>query len=371
VNILFYSPLQSRSKDTESIMEGFVKAGDGVFLLTQFKFSVYHEACLRIGVKCFASSIEGTEGILRKIQQVFYLIYFCNHHKIDVVYSQLEPANLIAVISQYFTRAKVVVVRHHIDEVEKTSSLKAYKVSIWIYKMARNVVVVSRRAKEYMVQWEGIKSSKISYIPLGYNFELWPKIDDDFVREKRKQLGSDLLLIAASRLVSGKRVDLAIQLLDMLLSGGIDCKLIVLGEGEDHEALKKLSISLGIEDRVSFEGYVTNVVDYIAVADFLVHFSLIDSSPAVVKEAGLALKPVIVCRDVGDCDDYIDDTINGFLVNRESPIPEAFKKIMECYSNPGHFNSVGFNLRNTVIKNFSIHSVLHKYQKLNKTLFSS
>lgn len=297
-----------------------------------------------------------------------WLVRFCKRHKTHITYSQLEPANLIAVVAQYLMRTKVVAVRHHVDEVEATSTGRAHRVSILTYKLARHVVVVSRRAKGYMTTHEGINPSKIHHVPLGYNFQLWPKIDPAFIRKKREQLGADFILIAASRLVSGKRVDLAVRLLSMFVHSGVNCKLIVLGQGDQHENLTSLSTELGVTERVYFEGYVNNVLDYICMADIMVHFSLIDSSPAIIKEAGLAAKPVIVCRDVGDCDDYIEDGVNGFLVDRDNPLTESFLKAQEYYNNKKNYEMMGSALKISVMKTFSITFVLPKYRDLNRLL---
>lgn len=370
MNILFYSPLQSgRSKDTESVMEGFVKNGDKVLLLTQYPSPLYHEACRKLGVECFHSSTTGTVGLVRKIKQLFFLIRFCEAHRIQVIYSQLEPANLIAVVAQFLIRAKVVLVRHHVDEVETTSTRKAHLISMIMYKLARHVAVVSRRAKEYMVNREKISAEKIHLIPLGYNFSIWPPVNESFVQTKKSQIRAAFTLITAARLVKAKRVDLSIRLLSKVVDQGIDCKLLILGEGEDQEHLRQLTAQLNLTERVYFEGYVSNVLDYMRIADMMVHFSLIDSSPAIVKEAGLASIPVVVCRDVGDCDDYIVDGVNGFLVDRDQPLSEAFEKVMAYHHARVHVDNMGKQLKESVLKNFSIETVLPLYQKLNRELW--
>lgn len=368
MNILFYSPLQSRSKDTESVMEGLVLSGDQVFLLTQYESRVYHEASSKLGVRCFATTAIGTEGIVTKLKQIIFLVRFCRKHEIDVLYSQLEPANLIAVIAQYFVRSKVVLVRHHVDIMETDSTKFAHALSIICYKLARKVIVVSNMAKRYMIEKEGIRSSKIVKINLGYNFSFWESPNTEFIQKRKSKLPSGLVLVVASRLVKSKRIDLTLLLLKKLDDFGIDCCVLVLGMGEEEENLKRMAANLGISHKVFFEGYVPNVVDYVLMADLLVHLSLTESSATVVKEAGLAQKPVVICKGVGDFEDYIEDRVSGFFVSKENPLNEAFERITEFCSDRSKFRHMGENLRSSVLKNFSIGSVLPQYLSLNRQL---
>ncbi len=346
-------------------MEAFVKHGESVYLLTQYSSEIYHAACIPLGVQCFATNEIGTEGWIRKWKQILFLIRFCKEKKIDIMYAQLEPANFIAVLAQYFMRTKVVLVRHHVDLLETDSTRLAHWISILTYKLSRNIVVVSNRAKEYMIKREGISADKIIKINLGFNFGLWPKIDPDFIKKKRESLKSDFVLVTAARLVKSKRIDISFLIIKKLREMGFNCSLLLLGDGEEFENLKALATGLGISDYVFFTGYVDNVVDYVYVSDMMIHLSWTESSATVVKEAGLARKPVIACEDVGDFSDYINDGVNGFLVSKESPLEMAIQKIVNYLKNRDQFSELGNNLYASVVDSFSIDSVYQEYDKLN------
>ena len=366
MNILFYSPLQTRSKDTESIMEAFVKHGESVYLLTQYSSEIYHAACVPLGVQCFSTPIIGTEGWYRKLKQILFLIKFCKKKKIDIIYAQLEPANFIAVLAQYFIKSKVVLVRHHVDLLETDSTKLAHWISILTYKLSRNSVVVSNKAKEYMVSREGIRPDKIKKINLGFNFALWPSSDADFVKQKRESLKCDFVLVTAARLVKSKRIDIVFHIVKRLRENGYNCGLLLLGDGDEQENLKRLAQELRITDYIFFEGYVNNVVDYVAASDMMIHLSWTESSATVVKEAGLARKPVVVCENVGDFSDYIVEGVNGFLVDRESPMEMAIEKIIFYITNKNKFMHLGDNLYASVVNTFSIDSIYDEYDEMNR-----
>jgi glycosyltransferase involved in cell wall biosynthesis len=346
-------------------MGAMIKDGHKVFLLTQFASPIYHEACRRLGVSCHRTTVDGTDGVMAIVRQVFFLFRFCRRHGISIVYAQLEPANFIAVLAQFFIPAKVVTVRHHVDEIEVDSSRRAHRVSIMIYRFSKNIVVVSERAREYMIEREKISAKKIHHINLGYDFTLWPAVDPDFVNNLRARIPG-LILVTAARLISGKRVDHVIRLVKRLCQQGIEARLIVLGEGEELLNLRTLAAELGLADKVFFEGYVGNVIDYIAVSNIMVHFSLIDSSPAVIKEAGLARRPVIVCSSVGDSDAFVVDGVNGFLVPKEEPVEHALPKILTLFNHPDRCAQMGEELNKKIMELFSIDSVYPRYEYLNR-----
>ena len=102
-----------------------------------------------------------------------------------------------------------------------------------------------------------------------------------------------------------------------------------------------------------------------AASDFLLHPSLLDSSCVTVKEAGLAKLPVIVCRGVGDFDDYVRDGENGFLADRDKFVEESVKIIKQNFTNENLLKKIGTSLRDSVIEQFSIENVIHQYDSLN------
>lgn len=347
-------------------MEGLVHKGHSVFLLTQQDSPVYHQACTEIGVKCYAAPSGEAGGLGRIIKRVQYLVKFIKSHNIDIVYCQLEPANLIGVITQYFVKAKVVLVRHHIDEIKLSANARGAFISKWMYRLARNIVVVSAEAKDYMVKHESIDPKRIHHISLGYNFNMWKPVDVDTVKSIKEENPCQVLLIAAARLIKAKRVDLAIDVCAMARKSGIDARLIILGKGEDELMLKNHAAELGIDPYVRFYGYVGNVLDYMAASDLFLHYSLVDSSPLIVKESSLAETPVIVCRGVGDSDSYIEHGKNGFLVDRENPVPQSVEIVKNYADNVEEYREMPKLLKELVLTRFNIKNVVNDYEYLNE-----
>lgn len=368
MNILFYSSIDSRSKDTESLMASFIRDGHSVFLLTQGDGGKYHEYSSKIGVKCYSKIIESSSTLVYLLKHAYFLIGFIRKNRIDVVFSHLEPAGFSSVIAQYFVKAKVFVCRHHVDEINLDSPFLGRLTSKLIYRMAKNIIVVSNRSKEYMVSNEGIDAEKIIKINLGYDFSIWPPINSQEVQKIRARLNGEYVFLCASRLVKSKRVHLVLELVQHLREKGYDIGLYILGKGEEEANLKEYAEKLSIADCVSFEGYVDNVLDYMSASDLFVHFSIIDSSAAITKEAGLAHTTVLVCDGVGDFSDYIVDLENGFIVDRDFPLEQAITKLEKHFFNHPDRSAMGEKLNKEIIRDFDIKNVYPEYVKLLQSL---
>ncbi|MBS1486271.1 MAG: glycosyltransferase [Bacteroidetes bacterium] len=365
MNILFYTPFNDRSRDTESLMQAFVNQGHSVYLLTQAEHGHYHEACAKIGVYASAHVVK-SNPLFFFLNHTFFLIRFCKKNKIQVVYAHLETAALPAVMAQYFIYAKVFVCRHVIDEPYLFNNRNFILLVKLVYRLARNVIVVSTRCKEFMVNVEKIQAAKIQVIRLAYNFNFYNIPDFEKSKEIRKLYPAKLLLLSACRLVKPKRADYAIEVAHALTEKGLDVKLLILGKGPELQNLEEIVSKKELNAYVFLLGHRTNIIDYIQACDIFVHPSMLDSSSVVIKEAGLLEKPVIACRSVGDVEEYLQDGVNGFLVSKENCIPEMIEKIEAVYHDTHRIDGMGKNLKKIILNRFSIETNLPFYNLIHE-----
>lgn len=89
-------------------------------------------------------------------------------------------------------------------------------------------------------------------------------------------------------------------------------RLVIGGDGEQREYLKKLTHDLGLEDRVVFAGWVTDMDTFLNAIDINLLSSLSESFPYSVLEAVRA-KCTMVTSAVGGMPILIDHGANGLL----------------------------------------------------------
>jgi len=230
--------------------------------------------------------------------------------------------------------------------------------------LAKEVIVVSDHAKRYMISEENVPEHRIHHINLAYDFALYERPVAERVNHLRKSFNTKILLLSVCRLTQYKRPELSIEVLKGLLQMGYNVKLVILGRGELYDLLLRKIKEENLEEHCMLAGYVSNVLEYMAASDYLVHPSLLESSSISLKEAGLVKLPIIVCKNIGDFNEVIRHGLNGFLVNPENFVSETINLIHERIQKSDSGYIIGENLQETVLKLFDIQKTALQYEQL-------
>lgn len=346
-------------------MVEFIKQGHRVYFLNQQENEYLPTICKNTGVHYETiPPPTSTSTIIRTLYYCMQLFRFVGANRINIVYSHLEPANFIAVLTQFFISAKIIIVRHHHDLAARAGfgSDLSYKMT---YQLARKIITVSEATKNYMVVEEGFSAEKIFPIRLGYDFSIFGSPNELNVKKLKEKLKDSVVLITVGRLDEYKRPMLSFEVCKALNRKGIKSHLFFLGVGEFQHTLQEEVHRCALENAVSFIGYADNVLDYLAVSDWLLHPSISESSCVVVKEAGLVELPAIVCKGVGDFDYYLLHGQNSFLVDPHNFIEESVQTISDLVSDQSARKKLGIQLKKDVLANFSISAILPQYERFH------
>jgi glycosyltransferase involved in cell wall biosynthesis len=141
--------------------------------------------------------------------------------------------------------------------------------------------------------------------------------------------GAKLELIFVGGLIPCKACDLALRAAAPLLRNAL-ARFSILGDGPERKRLEQLARSLGIQEAVSFFGWVTHseVLSRLRSADVMVFPSVRDFGAGVVFEA-LATGAVPVVADFGGPGDIVHPKV-GFKVplTNESEFVSQIEKIL-------------------------------------------
>lgn len=115
--------------------------------------------------------------------------------------------------------------------------------------------------------------------------------------EVRKELdiGSEELVIGTcGRLVSWKRPMRMMEACNELVARGRDFRFIVVGDGPERGPMEAYCRERGIDDRMRFVGWQSNVFRYLAAMDVFVFHSPDEGLPTVVAEAAMIGLPLVL-----------------------------------------------------------------------------
>lgn len=142
------------------------------------------------------------------------------------------------------------------------------------------------------------------------------------LREKYQIAPEHAVLISVGELTKRKNHIVMIEAMKEL--GDLPISYLICGSGPKEEELKKLVRENGLEKRVKFAGYVTEVPQLLRQADCFVFPSFQEGLPVAVMEAMAVGLPVIATRIRG-ITDLIEHTKGGYLVEDWEPENYAVK----------------------------------------------
>ena len=360
-NLLLYYPSNTASEAILSIALAMNKKGYKTILLTTCKAGGLHKSFQDHNIETYNYSIPKNNFFL--IKQFFFLIRFCRQHNIDYIYSHLQAANFIAVLAQYFLKAKLLVCRHHSDYIRLGSSKTARFFDKVIGKCAKNIVAVSDRVKHEMQKHEGVNPKKIIRINNAYDFSLFPPVNKTAKKQIIKNYnltGKDIVLLNVGRMIPIKRQALLLELIFLLKKDGFHVKLLIIGAGQLMKELVKIAEDYKISNEVVFTSQINNIRDYMSCCDLQVHLSESEASNNVVKEFALLGKPSVVCNNVGDFEDYCTSK-NSYLIQKDFNVVDLKSIIVQIINNKEDLERKGEEIRSTIKSIFSIDNVIPKY----------
>ena len=96
-----------------------------------------------------------------------------------------------------------------------------------------------------------------------------------------------------------------------------EAKLLLAGNGPEHDNLVKLIEELNLGDNVELLGYRTDIQDYVNICNLVVSASYREGLPLNIMEAMICGKPVIASDNRGHRE-LIKDNGNGKLIKSDN-----------------------------------------------------
>ncbi|MDZ7910284.1 MAG: glycosyltransferase family 4 protein [Rhodococcus sp. (in: high G+C Gram-positive bacteria)] len=199
----------------------------------------------------------------------------------------------------------------HVHEAEETGTRVLQMLLAAPLLLCRKVVVNS------------LASRKVIY-------ESWPRLDGRIqliyngIAQKNATTSGILIskaagirIVLVGRLSPRKGTDVALEALANLVEQGLDVSIALCGDtypGYEwfEDDLRRRAARDDLNGRVQFCGYITNVRDYLEMADIVIVPSIAEPFGNVAVEAQLAARPV-VASNVQGLAEIIDDGRTGLL----------------------------------------------------------
>lgn len=121
--------------------------------------------------------------------------------------------------------------------------------------------------------------------------------------------------LAAGRFTYQKGFDLLIESFNLFSKQNQEWKLVIVGEGEEKDKIKKKICEYGLQDRVYIQPFTDNIKKYFLNSSVMLLSSRWEGMPMIVLES-LEMGVPIISYDITAVEPLIDNKENGIIVEK-------------------------------------------------------
>lgn len=302
---------------TEQVIKNLIDATD----TTQFEVSIlcieqpigpFGQLLINSGIKI--DSFQRKNGfdrvLIKKIRQ------YIKKNKIDVIHCHQYTPWLYGVFASLFLNVKVIFTEHG-RFYPDSGSWKRRLINPLLSYFTSYITAISEATKQALVEFEYLKSKRIAVVYNGIAPQK-PQLEAVSALHEQYNINQNTVVFGTvARLDPIKNQTLLINAFHQVLLQNSNCKLFIVGDGEEREKLELLTKKLNIKDSVIFTGYITQPVNYMSLMDVFLLSSLSEGTSMTLLEAMSLGKPCVV-TNAGGNPEVIQHYYNGFVTpNRE------------------------------------------------------
>jgi glycosyltransferase involved in cell wall biosynthesis len=260
----------------------------------------------------------------------------CRQERIDVLHVHWPfPHGLMALLPGWLLRCKVVYSCHSAEFALAAGS--KFATSVLAFCLRRSFAITANSAHTAGLVRQ-VSGREAQIIPWGATIQVDPAAEP--VRQDIP------LLLFSGRLIERKGVDFLLHAMPAILSRH-KVRLVITGDGHCRTEWQQLTRSLGLDEAVTFAGFVSNeeLTSLFRSCSIYVHPAIYDSKGdtegfGVVLVEALSYRRPVVATKVGGIVDVIKDGETGLLVSEKNPdaIAEAVLRLLE---NPEYARQLG------------------------------
>ncbi|MES2409625.1 MAG: glycosyltransferase family 4 protein [Patescibacteria group bacterium] len=258
-------------------------------------------------------------------------------HKYDIIWSMMATYNSFAALFFKLLNPKVKFLLT-LQEGDPIPFIKRRARPLWplfkmIFTRADTIQAISKYLADFGVEM-GAKCPVV-VVPNAVDIKHFTKeYSEEEINEVKIKLNKqegDIFLITTSRLVTKNAVEDIVKAMPLIPE---NIKLVIAGRGYLEDSIRKLSVMLGVENRIQFLGWLSHsdMPKYLKASDIFIRVPISEGFGNSFVEA-MACGLPCVTTPVGGILDFLRDRETGIFANVRDPQSVA-SAVLELVRNP-------------------------------------
>ena len=328
------------------------------------------ETLRRMGFEVLVLPLKRTITPWSDLRATVELYRHLRRRRFDVVHTQTAKAGVVGRIAACLARVPVIVYTAHAFPFHEYLSPWRIRLYALLERLASllcdAIAVDSECVRSRGLAFHVAPPEKIRVIPMGIDTE---RFDPGKYRAERAAIRAELglkpdatVIGAVARFVPDKGLDQLLHAVSLLATRFPDLQCLLAGDGPLREDLRSLSRTLGLEGRVLFAGYRTDIPRVLSAMDLYMLPTRREGFGVAFAEAMSMEVPVIASR-IPPLDEIVADGHTGALADVGSP--DAFARAAEpLLADPDLRRKMGQAARRRVLERFEQSLMCRAYERL-------
>jgi glycosyltransferase involved in cell wall biosynthesis len=231
------------------------------------------------------------------------------------------------------------------------------------FYMPDHLVTVSKTMAKEVLSQPGISTNRVTAIPNGIPVDHFyqPQFREGF--RQQSGLTPDMVVIGyTGRIAKVKRLDILIEAFAEANKMYPGSRLLLAGEGAQRSELETQVCRLGLENKVRWLGFTSNIPSFLAGLDIYMQTSINEGLSLSILEAMAAEKSVIATR-VGSAEEIIQDGKTGILIPPGSTTA-ASQSLLSLLDNPEKRSQLAKSAKEYVSTEYGIQHMVDGYERI-------
>lgn len=275
---------------------------------------------------------------LKNIKAYTQLLSLVKSERYDMIHSNTPIGGVLGRVVGKQCKIKTNIYQAHGFHFYKGAPMKNwmlyYPIERWLAHYTDALITINQEDYEVAQKFKLKNGGKVYYVPgVGIDLKQYQSGSIEAARTKqRAELGldeKDTICISMGDLIPRKNYSVAISTIGRLQERYPNLHYIICGKGQELDNLKKVARDCGVENKVHFLGFRSDIKELLKVADVFLFTSLQEGLPRSTMEAMASGLPIACSRIRGNTD-LIEEEKGGVLFDPENAdeIASALDKLL-------------------------------------------